>query len=154
VSIEGLVNELEQSGVRFRMDGDRVFFQPPAGHWLSPDMVQALRRQKPAVIRYLRARADRRLVLEMKELTDPFWQAARPAGREIERLPHLAEAMEWLRDQQPQAHWQLTEYWIERLRDLWEDGKLPEFQQALRVWVQLHVEVCGTFQLVRALQKR
>ncbi len=91
---------------------------------------------------------------DMKQLTrDPFWQAARPAGREIEKLPHLAEAVAWLRQSQPKAHWQLTEFWVERLRDLWEAGKLREFQKALRVWVQLHVEVCAMYELVRTLQK-
>ncbi len=82
---------------------------------------------------------------DMKQTADPFWRAARPAGREIEKLPHLAEAMAWLRLHQPKAHWQLTEFWVERLRDLWENGKLREFQEALRVWVQLHVEVCATY---------
>ncbi len=91
---------------------------------------------------------------DMKQLTaDPFWRAARPAGREIERLPHLAEAMDWLRGHQPKAHWQLTEFWVERLRGLWESGKLGEFREALDTWVQLHVEVCATYQLVRTLQK-
>ena len=145
MSVEGLVNQLEQSGVRFLLHGDRVHLQPPAGLRLPPDILQALRRQKSAVIRYLRARADRNLEQEMKLTADPFWQAARPAGREIERLPHLAEAMESLRRHQPKAHWQLTEFWVERLRDLWESGKLREFQEALRVWVQLHVEVCATY---------
>ncbi len=91
---------------------------------------------------------------EMKLTADPFWQAARPAGREIERLPDLAEAMDWLRGHQPKAHWQLTEFWVERLRELWESGKLREFKEALQVWVGLHVEVCATYQLVRPLQKR
>ena len=146
MNVEGMVKQLEQSGVCFLLNGDRVRLRAPAGDRLSPDMVQALRLEKTAVLEYLRARADRRLVLEMKQLPrDPFWQAARPAGRKIESLPHLAEAMKWLRGQQPQAHWQLTEFWVERVRDLWENGKLREFQEALRVWVQLHVEVCATY---------
>ncbi len=155
MNVEGMVKQLEQSGVCFLLNGDRVRLRAPAGGRLPPDMVQALRRQKTAVIEFLRARADRSLVLEMKEVTrDPFWRAARPAGREIESLPHLGEAMAWLRQSQPKAHWQLTDYWIERLRDLWESGKLGEFREALDTWVQLHVEVCATYQLVRALQKR
>ena len=146
MNVEGTVKQLEQSGVCFLLNGDRVRLRAPAGGRLSPDMVQALRREKRAVIEYLRARGDKRLVLEMKELTrDPFWRAARPAGREIERLPHLAEALAWLRFHQPKAHWQLTEFWVERLRDLWENGNLPQFQEALRVWVQLHTEVCATY---------
>ena len=83
---------------------------------------------------------------DMKQLAaDPFWVAARPAGREIEKLADLAAAMAWLRLHQPKAHWQLTEFWPERLRDLWEAGKLREFQEALRVWVQVHVEVCAIY---------
>ena len=154
MNVEAMVKQLEQSGICFLLNGDRVRLRAPAGGRLPPDMVQALRLEKTAVLEYLRARADRRLVLEMKEFTDPFWQAARPAGREIERLPHLGEAMAWLRQSQPKAHWQLTDYWIERLRELWESGKLREFKGALQVWVGLHVEVCATYQLVRPLQKR
>ncbi len=145
MSIEGLVNQLEQNGVCFLLNGDRLRLRPPDGCRLPPDTVQALRRQKPALIKYLRARGDRSLEQEMKLMADPFWQAARPAGREIEKLPHLAEAMDFLRRHQPEWHWQLTEFWVERLRDLWEAGKLREFQEALRVWVQLHVEVCATY---------
>ena len=92
---------------------------------------------------------------DVKQLTaDLFWQAARPAGRKIEKLPHLGEAMQWLRHSQPKAHWQLTEFWVERLRDLWENGNLREFQEALQVWVGLHAEICAVYQLVRPLQKR
>ena len=146
MNVEGTVKQLEQSGVCFLLNGDRVRLRAPAGGRLPPDMVQALRRQKSAVIEFLRARAVKSLELEMKQLTaDPFWRAARPAGRKIERLPHLAEALNWLRLHQPTLHWQLTEFWVERLRDLWESGKLREFQEALRVWVQLHVEVCATY---------
>ncbi len=90
----------------------------------------------------------------MKLSPDPFWQAACPAGIEIENLPHLAEALDWLRRHQPKAHWQLTEFWVERLRDLWESGKLREFRGALDTWVVLHVEVCATYQQVHPLQKR
>lgn len=91
---------------------------------------------------------------DMKELAaDPFWVAAGPAGREIGKLAHLGEAMAWLRLHQPKVHWELTEFWVERLRDLWESGNLPKFQEALSVWVQLHVELSATYQLVRTLQK-
>ncbi len=83
---------------------------------------------------------------DMKQFSrDPFWEAGRLACRQIENLPYLAEALDWLRRHQPKAHWQLSEFWVERLRDLWESGKLREFQEALRVWVQLHVEVCATY---------
>ena len=154
MNVEGLVKQLEQSGVCFLLNGDRVRLRARAGGRLPPDTVQALRRQKSAVIGYLRARADRSLEQEMKQLTrDPFWLAARPAGRKIERLPHLAAAMNWLRESQPVAYRQLTQFWLERVRDLWESGKLPEFQEALQVWVGLHIEVCATYKLVRALEK-
>ena len=90
----------------------------------------------------------------MKELAaDPFWVAVGPAGREIGKLAHLGEAMAWLRLHQRKVHWELTEFWVERLRDLWKSGNLPEFQKALRVWVQLHEELCGTYQLVRTLHR-
>ncbi len=90
----------------------------------------------------------------MKLTADPFLQAARPAGRKIESLPHLAEALAWLRFHQPTAHWKITEFWVECVRDLWESGNLREFQEALRVWVQLHTELVATYKLVRALHKR
>ena len=92
----------------------------------------------------------------MSRDTDAFWQASEVAWKQLGELQkdNFAEAMAWLRQSQPKAHWQLTEFWVERLRDLWEAGNLREFQNALRVWVQLHVEVCAMYELVRALQKR
>ncbi len=81
MNVEGMVKQLEESGVCFLLNGERVRLRAPAGGRLPPDMVQALRLEKTAVLEYLRARADRRLVLEMKELTrDAFWRVARPAG--------------------------------------------------------------------------
>ena len=150
MNVECLVKQLEQSGVCFLLNGDRVRLRAPTGGRLPAEIVQALRQEKAAVMEYLRARADRSLEQEMKQLTaDPFWRAARPAGRQIERLPHLAEALAWLRFHQPKAHWQLTEFWVERLRDLWESGDLREFQGALQVWVGLHVEVVATYMAAR-----
>ena len=145
MNVETIIQKLETDGIVVTVVGDNIRLTASAHCPIEPHIISAVRRQKSAVIRYLRARADRNLEQEMKLTADPFWQAARPAGREIERLPHLAEAMESLRRHQPKAHWQLTEFWVERLRDLWESGKLREFQEALRVWVQLHVEVCATY---------
>lgn len=154
MNVEGMVTQLEQSGVCFLLNGDRVRLRAPAGGRLPPDMVQALRLEKTAVLEYLRARADRKLVLEMKELTrDPFWRAARPAGREIETLPHLAEAMAYVRDYHPEFYRLLTESWLEEIRDLWEAGKLWEFQKALRIWVMIHVELCKAYQRFRPLER-
>ncbi len=155
MSIEGLVNQLEESGVRFRMDGDRVFFQPPAGHWLSPDMVQALRRQKPAVTRYLRARADKSVEQEMSREPDPFWKASEAAWKRLGELQHqdLPKAMTWLRQSQPVAYRQLTHDWLERISFLWASRELTAFEEALETWVVLHVEVCATYKLVHALEK-
>ncbi len=143
--VSSLIRNLENKGCIFRLEGGQVIvhasdYIPP------PDILDALQQHNLAVRNYLRTRDIRSLELEMKELTrDAFWEAARPAGIEIENLPHLAEALDWLRRHQPKAHWQLTEFWVERLRDLWENGELREFQEALRVWVQLHVEVCATY---------
>ena len=149
-----MVTQLEQSGVCFLLNGDRVRLRAPAGGRLPPDMVQALRLEKTAVLEYLRARADRRLGLEMKQRgTDPFWLAARPAGREIETLPHLAEAMAYVRDYHPEFYSLLTEGWLEEIRDLWEASKLREFQKALRIWVMIHVELCKAYQRFRPLER-
>lgn len=156
MSIEGLVNELEQSGVRFRMDGNRVFFQPPAGHWLSPDMVQALRRQKPAVIRYLRARAVKSVEEEMSREPDAFWRASEVAWKRLGELQHqdLPKAMAWLRQSQPVAYRQLTQDSLERISFLWGLRELAAFQQALDTWIVGHLEVCKIYQLVRLLPPR
>jgi hypothetical protein len=154
MNVETIIQKLETDGIVVSVVGDNIRLTASAHCPIEPHIISAVRRQKPAMIRYLRARADRSLEEEMKLTADPFWQAARPAGREIERLAHLGEAMAWLRQSQPKAHWQLTEFWIERLRELWESGKLREFQEALQVWVGLHAENCAVYQLVRPLQKR
>ena len=100
------------------------------------------------------SRASDGLEQEMKQVTgDPFWQAARLAGREIEKLADLGAAMAWLRLHQPKAHWDLTEFWVERLRDLWESGKLREFEKALRIWVMMHAELCKAYQRFRPLER-
>ncbi len=154
MNVEGMVKQMEKSGICFLLNGDRVRLRAPAGGRLPPDMVQALRLEKTAVLEYLRARADRRLVLEMKQPTaDAFWQAARPAGREIERLPCLAEAMAYLRDYHPEFYSLLTESWLEKIRDLWEAGKLREFEKALRIWVMMHAELCKAYQRFRPLER-
>ena len=91
----------------------------------------------------------------MSREPDLFWKASEAAWNRLRQLQQhdLAQAMHWLRLHQPKAHWQLTQFWVERLRDLWESGNLPKFQEALSVWVQLHVELSATYQLVRILQK-
>ena len=154
MNVEAMVEQMEQSGICFLLNGDRVRLRAPAGGRLPPDIVQALRLEKTAVLEYLRARADKSLELEMKQLgPDPFWQAARPAGREISKLPHLAEAMAYLRDYHPEFYSLLTESWLEKIRDLWEAGKLPEFRKALRVWVMMHAELCKAYQRFRPLEQ-
>ncbi|MEE8200846.1 MAG: hypothetical protein V3R29_06720, partial [Candidatus Acidoferrales bacterium] len=78
MNVEATVKRLEQSGICFLLNGDRVRLRAPAGGRLPPDMVQALRRQKTAVIEFLRSRAVRSLEREMKQLgAGPIWQAAR-----------------------------------------------------------------------------
>ena len=154
MNVEGMVKQLEESGVCFLLNGDRVRLRAPAGGRLPPDMVQALRRQKTAVLEYLRARADRILVEEMKQFTrDPFWLAARPAGREIEKLPHLGDAMVYVRQYHPEFYCLLTERWLDQVRTLWEAGELQEFRKALRVWVIMHAELCKAYHHFRPLER-
>ncbi len=148
-----LVQEVQKQGARVRRS--KKTRRPPARvSDRKRARRDALQQHNLAMRNYLRTRNIRSLEQEMKLSADPFWQAARPAGIKIENLPHLAEALDWLRRHQPKAHWQLTEFWVERLRDLWESGKLREFQEALQVWVGLHAENCAVYQLVRPLQKR
>jgi hypothetical protein len=154
VNVEGMVKQLEQSGVCFLLNGDRVRLRAPAGGRLPPDMVQALRLEKTAVLEFLRERADKSLERDIKQFRrDPFWQAARPAGRQIEKLPHLAEAMAYLRDYHPEFYRLLTEDWLEEIRNLWEAGKLREFEKALRVWVMMHAELCKAYQRFGLLER-
>lgn len=155
MNVETIIHKLETDGIVVTVVGDNIRLTASAHCPIEPHIISAVRRQKAAVIKYLRGRADRSLEHDMKQLTgDAFWEAARPAGIKIENLPHLAEALSWLRREQPTVHRQVTEFWIERLRELWEAGNLREFEEALKVWVGLHIEICGIYELVRALQKR
>lgn len=154
MNVEGMVKQLEQGGVSFLLNGDRVRLRAPVGGRLPPDMVQALRRQKTDVMKFLRERADRSMERDMKQLArDPFWRAARPAGRQIEQLPHLPEAMVYLRDYDPEFYRLLTDDWLEKIRDLWEAGRLPEFEKALDVWVTMHAELCKAYQRFRPVER-
>ena len=153
MNVETIIQKLETDGIVVSVVGDNIRLTASAHCPIEPHIISAVRRQKPAMIKYLRARADRSLEEEMKVTGDAFWQAARPAGRKIESLPHLGEAMAYLRHYHPEFYWLLTEFWLERLRSLWEAGKLREFREALRVWVMMHAELCKAYQRFRLLER-
>ncbi len=93
---------------------------------------------------------------DMSREPDPFWKASEAAWKRLGELQQqdLPQAMDWLRQSQPVAYRQLTHDWLERIAFLWASRELTAFEEALDTWVVLHVEVCATYKLVRALQKR
>ena len=74
MEIAKLVEQLEGQGVTLNFEGDRVRLRAPADHAPSPEVLESLRREKQALLAYLRARSTVELKITQK-VSD-----ARPQG--------------------------------------------------------------------------
>jgi hypothetical protein len=146
MEIAELVESLEGQGASLTVDGDRVLLRAPAGREPCPEVLERLRRERHALVVYLRDRATFAPQRSPQTAEQDYHARVEAALEAICRPDYLPGMILWLEKVDPGLYDRLTCTLPDQISRLWNaHAPLYEFQGVVDEWLASHSRACSLF---------
>jgi hypothetical protein len=148
MKIVELVETLKRQGIHILVDGDSLRLRAPIGREPSPEVLDRLRRERPAILAYL----HRRSASEREEET--YSTLVEATLTETCKTGYPPGMIGWLEQECPDLYEELTCHLPDLISRLWAaHAPLGEFQPIVASWLIVREKACALFGEFEASRK-